>query len=118
MAGGALGAGLRHLGGEALLRQPGAGAFPWATLPVNLAGAFVAGFLLLWLEGRAGAALWRALLVVAVVGGLTTFTSPMVECLVLTREQRSTAAVGYLAISLGGGLLPVWQGARVAQLLR
>ena len=54
MAGGALGAGLRHLVGQALLRQPGAGAFPWATLLVNLAGAFVAGFLLLWLEGRAG----------------------------------------------------------------
>lgn len=112
------GRGPAYLVGQALLRQPGAGEFPWATLLVSLTGAFVAGFLLLWLEGRVGAALWRALLVVGVLGGLTTFSSLMVECLLLTREQRSTAAVAYLAISLGGGLLPAWLGALVAQLLR
>lgn len=118
MAGGALGAGLRFLTGAAVLRQLGAGVFPWATLLVNMAGAFAAGFLLLWLEGRPAAGLWRALLVVGLLGGLTTFSSLMVELLVLTREQRMPVALAYLAISLGGGLLLVWGGARIAQLLR
>jgi CrcB protein len=118
MAGGAVGAGLRFLTGAALMRQLGAGVFPWATLLVNLAGAFAAGFLLLWLESRTGAALWRALLVVGLLGGLTTFSSLMVELLVLTRDQRSATAFVYLAASLAGGLLLVWMGARLAGHLR
>ena len=48
MAGGALGAGGRHLLGGWLLRQAGDG-LPWGTLAVNLLGSFAAGVLLVWL---------------------------------------------------------------------
>lgn len=118
MAGGAVGAGLRHLVGSALLRQLGSGHWPWGTLAVNLAGAMAAGFLLVWLEGRANAAVWRALLVVGLLGGLTTFSSLMVELLVLGRDGRQAIAVGYLLVSLSGGMALVWAGARLAGWIR
>ncbi|MBS7455900.1 fluoride efflux transporter CrcB [Coralloluteibacterium stylophorae] len=118
MAGGALGAAGRFWLGGVLLRQLGSG-FPWGTLAVNLVGAFAAGFLALWLEGRGGAALyWRAFLMVGVLGALTTFSALMVECLLFARSDRSALMLGYIAASLAGGLLLVWLGSRAALALR
>ena len=113
MAGGAVGAGIRWCVGQALLRQMQSG-FPWATLVVNLVGAFFAGWLLVRLEGHAQAAVLRPLLVVGLLGGLTTFSSLMVECLVLARSPQPTVALWYLGSSLVGGLLLVVLGARLA----
>ncbi|MBD3827729.1 MULTISPECIES: fluoride efflux transporter CrcB [Stenotrophomonas] len=118
MAGGALGAALRFMLGDALLRQFGAG-FPWGTLTVNLVGAFVAGYVMIWLQSRGSAALyWRAFLIVGMVGGLTTFSSMMLESLVFVRADRSPMVPLYLGISLAGGMLLVWAGARVAETWR
>lgn len=118
MAGGALGAALRFMLGDAMLRQFGAG-FPWGTLTVNLVGAFVAGYVMIWLQSRGSAALyWRAFLIVGMVGGLTTFSSMMLESLVFVRADRSPMVPLYLGISLAGGMLLVWAGARVAETWR
>ncbi|HQZ32239.1 MAG TPA: fluoride efflux transporter CrcB [Arenimonas sp.] len=118
MAGGALGAGLRHLVGGWLLRQLGTG-IPWGTLAVNLLGSFAAGFLLVWLEGRGPSALYlRAFLIVGVLGGLTTYSALMIECLVYARTDKPGLLVGYLAATLAGGFALVWAGARVAELMR
>ena len=118
MAGGALGAGLRHLVGSWLLRQLGTG-IPWGTLAVNLLGSFAAGFLLVWLEGRGPSALYlRAFLIVGVLGGLTTYSALMIECLVYARTDKPGLLVGYLAATLAGGFALVWAGARVAELMR
>lgn len=115
MAGGALGSGLRFAIGASLLQRFGAG-FPWGTLAVNLLGSFVAGFLMVWLEGRGSAAwAWRALLIVGVMGGLTTFSSLMMECLVFARTDRSMMVGVYLAITLVAGLVLVVVGARVGR---
>lgn len=117
-AGGALGAAARFWLGGALLRQFGDG-LPWGTLAANLIGSFAAGFLAVWLEGRGPAALyWRAFLIVGVLGALTTWSALMLECLLYAKSQRSGAMVGYLALTLAGGLLLVWLGARSAALLR
>ena len=113
MAGGAVGAALRWLVGQALLRQMQNG-FPWATFAVNLVGAFVAGWLLVRLEGHPQAVWLRPLLVVGLLGGLTTFSSLMVEVLVLSRGQQPMTALLYLLVSLLGGLLLVVAGARLA----
>ena len=51
MAGGALGSLARFLIGDALTRRLGQG-FPWGTLCANLCGAFLAGYLLAWLQAR------------------------------------------------------------------
>jgi CrcB protein len=118
MLGGALGAALRYLVGDWLL-QRSAGGMPWGTLAVNLAGAFAAGLLFALLEARGPAAAhWRAFLLVGVLGAMTTFSALMLEALLLSRAGRLPASLGYLAISLAGGLLLVWLGARAGAQLR
>lgn len=118
MAGGALGAAGRFWIGGALLRRFGDG-MPWGTLAANLVGAFLAGFIAVWLEARGPSALyWRAFLIVGVLGGLTTYSALMLECLLFARSQRSEQALVYLGVTLVAGLLLVWLGARAATLMR
>jgi CrcB protein len=115
MAGGALGAALRFMVGDALLRQFGSG-FPWGTLAVNLVGAFAVGYVVVWLQTRGSAALyWRAFAVVGVIGGLTTFSSMMLEAVLLVRSGRGWVMPTYLGISLVAGFALVWLGARLAE---
>ena len=118
MLGGALGAGGRFWIGGALLRRVGDG-LPWGTLAANFIGAFAAGFLAIWLEARGPSALyWRAFLIVGVLGGLTTYSALMLECLLFARSHRNDQLLVYLAITLVGGLALVWLGARTAALIR
>lgn len=118
MLGGALGAAGRFWIGEALLRKLGSG-IPWGTLAVNLAGSFAAGFVAIWLEGRGGSAIyWRALVLVGLLGGLTTYSTLMVETMLMARAQRDAAVLGYMLATLLGGVLLVWAGVRVAEQLR
>jgi CrcB protein len=117
MAGGALGAGTRHLVGAWMLRQF-TSAWPVATLTVNLAGAFLAGLVFAWLESRGPMALpWRAFLIVGVLGGMTTFSALMLECLLFARTDRPGMVAAYLALSLVGGLALVWAGALLGRAL-
>jgi CrcB protein len=93
--------------------------FPWGTLAANLIGAFLAGFIAIWLEARGPSALyWRAFLIVGLLGGLTTFSALMIECLLYSRSQRTEQMLLYLAVSLVAGLTLVWLGARTATLVR
>jgi CrcB protein len=117
MLGGALGAGARHLVGAWLLRHA-QGGWPWSTFAVNLAGAFLAGLLFAWLEGRGPAATyWRAFLIVGVMGGMTTFSALMLESLLFARTDRPGMLLAYLGASLAGGLVLVWGGACVGRAL-
>lgn len=118
MAGGALGAAGRFWLGGALLRQFGSG-IPYGTLAANLLGSFAIGFLAVWLEGRGPVALyWRAFLIVGVLGGLTTFSALMIEALLFARSQRGDLLLAYLGGTLLAGLVLVWAGARLAEMLR
>ena len=63
------------------------------------------------------ALLWRAFLMVGVLGGLTTFSALMVESLIFSRTGRSELMLAYLALSIIGGLALVWLGARAGQWL-
>ena len=118
MAGGALGAGARFLLGGWLLRQAG-DHWPWGTLAANLAGSFLAGLLFAALEGRGPSAVyWRALLIVGVLGGLTTWSALMLESMLYLRSGRSGTLVLYFATTLIGGLLLVWAGMRLGEWLR
>ncbi len=118
MAGGAVGAVGRFLVGGWATRHLGNG-FPWGTLIANLVGALAAGFLLVWLEGRGPSALlWRAFLMVGLLGGLTTFSALMVEALIHARGARFDLMLAYVGASLFGGLLLVWLGARLGEMLR
>lgn len=118
MAGGAVGAVGRFLVGGWATRHLGNG-FPWGTLIANLVGALAAGFLLVWLEGRGPSALlWRAFLMVGLLGGLTTFSALMVEALIHARTARMDLLLAYVGASLFGGLALVWLGARIGESMR
>jgi CrcB protein len=118
MAGGALGAAGRFWLSGILLRQLGNG-FPWGTLAVNLLGSFLAGFLVVWLEGRGPSAIyWRAFLMVGIMGGLTTFSALMVECLLYAKSDRNGLMLTYIAVSLVAGLLLIWLGSKAAGAIR
>ncbi|MBJ7516643.1 MAG: fluoride efflux transporter CrcB [Stenotrophomonas sp.] len=118
MAGGALGSALRFVIGDAMIQRFGQG-FPWGTLSANFIGAFAAGYLLVWLQQRGGnVTLLRAFLVIGLLGGLTTFSSLMLETLVFARSDRGGMVPLYLGVSLVGGLLLVWLGARLAEAAR
>jgi CrcB protein len=84
--------------------------WPWATLTVNLAGAFAIGALLSSgrLEGRTP---WlRPLVVTGVLGGFTTFSAVALETGVMLDAGRPVAAVGYLGITVTIGLAAVVLG--------
>jgi CrcB protein len=118
MAGGALGAAGRFMVGQWLMRQVASG-FPWGTLVVNLGGSLAAGFLLGWLDERSpNFMLWRLFLMVGVLGGFTTYSALMVECLLLARAPRPPLLAAYLFATLLGGLLLVWAGFRAGGMLR
>ena len=118
MLGGALGAAIRFWLGEAMLRQFGTG-MPWGTLVANLFGSFAVGFLAMWLEGRGGAAMyWRGFLIVGVLGALTTYSSLMLECLLMARAQRDGTLLAYLGSTLVAGMFLAWTGARLATAMR
>jgi len=115
MAGGALGAALRFIIGDAMLRQFGNG-FPWGTLTVNLVGAFAVGYVVVWLQTRGSAALyWRAFAIVGIIGGLTTFSSMMLEAVLLVRNGRGWVMPTSLGIRMVAGFALVWLGARLAE---
>ena len=118
MLGGALGAGLRYWLGAALLQKFGSG-LPWGTLAANLVGSFLAGllFALLAQRGALGDAL-RALLIVGVMGGLTTYSALMLELMAFQRVGQPERALGYLAVTLVAGLALVWLGLRLGEALR
>ena len=118
MLGGALGAGLRYALGTALLQRFGDG-IPWGTLAANLGGSLIAGllFALLAERGSTGEAL-RALLIVGLMGGLTTYSALMLELMAFGRGGSTERALAYLAITLIGGLALVWAGLRLGEALR
>ena len=118
MAGGALGAGARFLIGAWLLRALGSG-FPWGTFAVNVIGSFGAGLLLVWLQ-RPEAAPWlRPLLMTGLLGGLTTWSALMVDCLLLWRElERPGLALFYLVLTLVCGIAALIAGWLLGHSLR
>lgn len=107
-AGGALGATGRFMLSGWLARA--SAGFPWGTLVANLLGSFLAGIVFAWLEGRgASASLWRAFLMVGVLGGLTTFSALLVEAWLL-RSEGPSWALAYVLTSLVAGLGLLWLG--------
>ena len=108
-AGGALGTIGRY---ELSLAEPiVSGRFPWTTLGVNLAGSLLLGVVLAALADRSTAPVWRPFLAVGVCGGLTTFSTWMMESVLLTRDGHGATAALYLAVSLGLGFGAIVLGA-------
>ena len=104
-AGGIAGA-LARMGVVELLRHD-PGHWPWATLLVNLAGAFVLGLV-------AARGYRRALIGQGVCGALTTFSTFQLELLEMLDAGRAGLALAYAAVSLAAGLAAAELGRRAA----
>lgn len=111
-AGGALGSVLRYLFVKMANDNFGP-SFPYGTLGVNILGGLVAGVLYVLLSERyaASAPEWRALLMIGVLGGFTTFSAFSVDTLKLLEQSgpliASANVLSNVALSLaacGAGL--------------
>src|SRR3546814_8340535 len=97
MIGGAIGAGARHLVGQAMLARLGPG-FPWETLTINIAGSLLIGLLVGTLaRGSDGGETARLLIGVGILGGFTTFSSRSEEH---TSELQSLMRISYAVFFL------------------
>lgn len=103
MVGGAIGAGGRHLLGQAMLARLGPG-FPWWTLTANVAGGFAMGLLIGWLARSGGSETTRLFLGVGVLGGFTTFSSFSMEFWLLFERGHTGQATAYVLASVIGAI--------------
>jgi CrcB protein len=102
--GGALGALARYFLARSLYSVLGT-AFPWGTLGVNLLGCFLLGVIIALVEERGllGPEA-RSLLAVGFLGAMTTFSTLVYESYGLLRDGAYLLYLGYVAVSLLGGL--------------
>ena len=112
--GGVIGSLGRYAVGDAL---PHSGSeFPWATLVVNVSGAFAMGLLVAYLVDRPGVhRLARPFVGVGVIGGWTTFSALAMDAVALGAADRAQLALGYVAATFLVGTLAVAAGSAVGQ---
>jgi CrcB protein len=92
--------------------------FYWATLLVNLVGCLLIGCLYgLFLLRPEVPLVLRAGLVVGFLGGLTTFSSFSLDTLRLLETGQLGSALGYVGITVLGGLLATWVGLWLARVV-
>lgn len=88
--------------------------FPWPTLLVNLAGSLALGIVVGVLGRDERSPLLRPFLATGVLGAFTTYSTFAVETndLLVTRPL---LAIGYVAVSVAGGVAAAAAGLRVAR---
>jgi CrcB protein len=85
-----------------------AGAWPWATFAVNLAGAFVLGYVATRGQERLPLSAYRRpFLGTGVCGALTTFSTVQIELLAMLDGGHIALAVAYVTASVVLGFLAV-----------
>ena len=113
-AGGVLGAEARYALGLAMPHA--VGAWPTATFTINVSGCLLIGALMVVLtELTSPHRLARPFLGVGVLGGWTTFSTAMVDVVVLVRAGRAPLALGYLAGTLVAALVATALGVALAR---
>lgn len=114
-AGGAIGAGARHLVNVGMGRLLGTD-FPWSTLTVNVVGSLLMGFLVEALALRLGASPeLRAFLATGVLGGFTTFSAFSLDVYALTLRKEALLAALYVAGSVGISIAMLFLGVAIAR---
>ncbi len=94
------------------------GQFPWATFITNVSGSAVLGFLLICLiEQFPRGRLARPVLGTGVIGAYTTFSTYMVDTVLLIRAGDIGTALVYLVASALLGLAALWGGISGARLV-
>jgi len=114
-AGGCLGGATRYWFTTA--HPAGTGAFPWSTLAVNLAGAFVLTFVVIIAAELVPSRYLRPLVGTGFCGALTTFSSVVVTADRLFARDRVGTGVAYLVATVAGGLAAAVLGLLVGRWL-
>lgn len=109
--GGFVGSALRYWLGGVVQAAAGGSTFPFGTLAVNVTGCFAIGFLSQLGETQGALSPGsRALLVVGLLGGFTTFSAFGNETLNLLRDSQRLAALANISANVLAGLGAVWLG--------
>lgn len=114
--GGSIGAILRYLVTLFSVRYM-AGGFPLGTLIVNLLGSFLIGFAFVFFGREQIALNFKIFLFIGIFGSFTTFSTLMFESLDLFKSGAIKMAFLYVGISNIAGLLLVYLGFQLAQLI-
>ena len=113
--GGAFGSVLRY-GLSTWVHTLAGRGFPYGTLAVNVLGCLAMGFLFVLLVERMGeSALWRAGLLIGVLGGFTTFSTFSIETFNLIEQGAMAKAAANMATSLVLCVGATWLGAILAR---
>jgi fluoride exporter len=113
-AGGAVGAGLRHLVNMASVRL--ALSFPWGTMAVNIVGSLMMGIFIEMLARRlGGSAELRLFFATGVLGGFTTFSAFSLEVALLWERGTHGLAAVYVAASVIGAIFALFAGLWLAR---
>ncbi|MFB8387595.1 fluoride efflux transporter FluC [Microbacterium sp. NPDC055910] len=100
--GGGLGAALRFVV-DGLVMRRASGRFPWGILVVNTSGSLLLGLATGLADSSVLAAPWLFVLGAGVLGGYTTFSTAMLDTVVLLQRRAARGAVlnavGMLAIT-------------------
>ena len=116
-AGGALGSIARYWVGSTVAGRMGI-RFPYGTLLVNLTACLIIGFSLTYLGRRADLnPAWRFLIPVGFIGAYSTFSTYEWETLSSIRSGAFFLAALYAIGSLVLGLVAVWGGSLLADVL-
>jgi CrcB protein len=114
-AGGAIGAGLRHLTNLGALRLVGPN-YPWGTMAINIVGSFVMGLFIALLGRRFGGSNeLRMFVATGVLGGFTTFSSFSLDFATLWERGTPLPAIGYALASVIGAIVAVFLGLWLAR---
>ncbi|MDO8953731.1 MAG: fluoride efflux transporter CrcB [Gammaproteobacteria bacterium] len=114
--GGALGSVLRYWLAE-LFYAMGARAFPYGIVTVNIIGCFFIGFFSIWLVTKFGSThlVWRAAIMVGVLGGFTTFSAFSLDTVNFFMEGMVLKAFAYILLSLVCCFLATYFGVLAAR---
>lgn len=116
-AGGCLGALARTALVEVAPAAPG--AWPWTTFAVNVAGAFVLGYVATRLQERLPLSAYRRPFAgTGFCGALTTFSTVQIELLGMLDRGELALAAGYALASALAGLLAVAVASRIVRRVR
>ena len=87
----------------------------YATMLVNIAGAFLIGALFEYFRSKSNASPeTKAFLMTGLLGGFTTFSTYLLDFMVLLERQKTTEAFFYLLCSVAVGILALLVGMKVS----
>lgn len=84
---------------------------PWLTFGANMIACFLLGIIVATIGSASGSAeLAYLLLAAGLCGGLSTMSTAALDMIELLRGGATAIAVGYLLLTIGGGMAMLWIG--------